>query len=304
MVKLFVLLGFAAASLAVAANASAVTRPIHVVTTVSPGPHFFGDPIRADVDILIDTKRVDPKAVRLDTKFDPYARLAPPQRITSNDGATTRLRYDYLLTCDTFRCLTGDKTERSIHFAPATIRYRDRHSKAAKLTARWPRFQFVSRFGGPRYLPQTASEVQRGIQFANDPIVRLFASIRAPSPSYRLSPVVFAVLLFAVTLTALLAAAILARPLSALVRRQDVDGGPELTPLERALAAVDAATRRQPGSAEHREALAWLGRELRRTNLTELVGRARRLAWSEQPPTADDSRELAADVEAGQKDGA
>jgi hypothetical protein len=303
MVKLFVLLGVAAASLAVAANASAVNRPIHVVTTVSPGPHFFGDPIRAEVDILVDTNRADPKAVRLDTKFDPYTRLARPQLIRSDDGSTTRLRYRYVLTCDTFSCLTGDKTERSIHFAPATIRYRNRQGRAARMTARWPRFRFVSRFGGPRYLPQTASEVQRGIQFANDPIVRLFASIRAPTPSYRLSPLVFAVLLFALALTALLGAATLARPLYALMRRQEPDSGPELTPLERALAAVDAATRRQPGSAEHREALAWLGRELRRTNLTELVGRARRLAWSEQPPTADASRELTADVEAAQRDG-
>src|SRR5439155_952501 len=156
MVKRFVLLGVVAASLAAASGAGAAERPIQLVTAVSPGPHFFGDPIHADVDILIDTKRVDPKAVRLDTKFDPYTRLARPQRIRSDDGSTTRLRYLYLLTCDTFVCLTGDKTERMIHFAPATIRYRDRHGKAGKMTARWPRFRFVSRFGGPRYLPQTA----------------------------------------------------------------------------------------------------------------------------------------------------
>jgi len=303
-VKVIALLGAAAASLAVAASAGAVDRPIHVVTTVSPGPHFFGDPIQTDVDILIDTKRLDPKAVRVDTKFDPYTRLARPQRMRSDDGSVTRMRYHYLLTCDTFACLTGDKTQRTIHFAPATIRYRDRQGKAAKLIARWPRFRFVSRFGGPRYLPQTASEVSRGIQYTSDPIVRLFASIRAPSPSYRLNPIVLAVLLFAAALAALLGAGVLGRPLYALVRRQEVDGGPELTPLEQALAAVDAATRRQPGSAEHRESLAWLGRELRRTNLTALVGRARRLAWSEQAPTADASRQLTADVEAGRRNGA
>ena len=304
MVKVIALLAAAAASLAVAASAGAVDRPIHVVTTVSPGPHFFGDPIQTDVDILIDTKRLDPKAIRVDTKFDPYTRLARPQRMRSDDGSVTRMRYHYLLTCDTFACLTGDKTQRTIHFAPATIRYRDRQGKAAKLIARWPRFRFVSRFGGPRYLPQTASEVSRGIQYTSDPIVRLFASIRAPSPSYRLNPIVLAVLLFAAALAALLGAGVLGRPLYALVRRQEVDGGPELTPLEQALAAVDAATRRQPGSAEHRESLAWLGRELRRTNLTALVGRARRLAWSEQAPTADASRQLTADVEAGRRNGA
>jgi hypothetical protein len=304
VVKVVALLGVAAASLAVASSADAVDRPVQVVTRVSPGPHFFGDPIRTDVDIVIDTKRLDPKAVRVDTKFDPYTRLGPPQRISSTDGSTTRLRYRYLLTCDTFPCLTGDKTERTIHFPPATIRYRDRQGKQAKLLARWPRFRFVSRFGGPRYLPQTASEVQRGIQYSSDPLIRLFVSIRAPSPSFRLSPTILAALLFGAALTALLGAGGLARPLYAFVRRQDVDRGPELTPLEQALAAVDAATRRQPGSAEHRESLAWLGRELRRTNLTELVGRARRLAWSEQAPTADASRQLTADVEAGRRNGA
>ena len=141
-------------------------------------------------------------------------------------------------------------------------------------------------------------------QYSSDPIIRLFTSIRAPSPSYGLSPIVLAALLFAAALATLLGAVVLARPLYALLRRQDVAGGPELTPLEQALAAVDAATRRQAGSAEHRESLAWLGRELRRTNLTELVGRARRLAWSEQAPTADASRQLTADVEAGRRNGA
>src|SRR5439155_354263 len=91
---------------------------------------------------------------RWEKLVDDFARLARPQRIRSDDGSTTRLRYLYLLTCDTFVCLTGDKTERTIHFAPATVRYRDRHGKEATLIARWPRFRFVSRFGGPRYLPQ------------------------------------------------------------------------------------------------------------------------------------------------------
>lgn len=301
--RLFALLCVAAAALAAASGAPAAKSPVEVSTVVSPGPHIFGDQIRADVVIVIDTKAVDPQAVRVDTKFDPYTRLDAPQRTstTSAGGSTLLLRYRYLLTCDTFACLTGKKKERKIHFAPATVRYHDRPGKSFALSVKWPRFRLVSRFGGPRYLPQTASDVTRGIQYTNDPIIQLVASLRAPNPSYRLNPVVFAVLLFAAALTALLGAGALARPLLALVRRQEVATGPELTPLEQALAAVDAATRRQPGSAEHREALAWLARELPRANLTELVGRARRLAWSEQPPTADASRELAAEVDAAQR---
>jgi hypothetical protein len=302
MVRLCALLVVAVASLAAASSATAADRPIRVVTIVAPGPHLFADQIQADVNVLVDSKLVDPKAVRVDTKFSPYTRLGRPLRTTSTEGSTIRLRYRYLLTCDALRCLTGKKTQRTIRFAPATVRYRNRSGKSNTMTARWQRFRLVSRFGGPRYLPQTASGVTTGIQFSSDPVVRLFASIRAPDPSYRLDPAVFAALLFAAALTALLGAGGLARPLLALVRRKDTTG-PELTPLERALAAVDTATRRQPGSSEHREALAWLARELPRANLPALVGRARRLAWAEQPPTADASRELTADVEAAQRSG-
>lgn len=300
MVRLAALLCVAALALASASSADAAKTksPVRTVTRLPSSPQLFGDQILVDLDVLIDTKRVDPNAVRVDTKFDPYTRLGRPKRTRSTDGATTRLRYHYLLTCDTFACLTGDKRERSILFAPATVRYRDRHGKSSRLTATWLRFRLVSRFGGPRYLPQNATEVTRGIQYTSDPIIRLFASVRAPAPSFRLDPTAIAVLLFAVALAALLGAGQLARPLIALARRQEIATGPELTPLEQAVAAVETAIRRQPGSAEHREALALLARELRRANLPELVSRSRRLAWSEQPPTADASRELTADIEA------
>jgi hypothetical protein len=305
MVRLAALTCVAVVALAAAsANAATQKKPVSTVTRLPSSPQLFGDPILADLDILVDTKRVDPRAVRVDTKFDPYTRLKPAQRTRTTDGTTTRLRYRYLLTCDTFACITEDKAERWILFAPATVRYRDRRGKSTKLTATWLRFRLVSRFGGPRYLPQTASQVTQGIQYSNDPIIRLFASVRAAAPSFRLDPTTIAVFLFVAAAAALLGAGQLARPLVALVRRRDIDTGPELTPLERALAAVDTAIKRQPGSAEHREALAWLARELRRTNMPELVSRSRRLAWSEQPPTADASRELAADVEAAKNGGA
>lgn len=301
----FALVCVAAVALAAASNASAAERPVRTVTRLPSSPQLFGDRILADLDILIDTKRVDPSAVRVDTKFNPYTRLERPQRTRSTDGSTMRLRYRYLLTCDTFACLTGNKGQRWIIFAPATVRYRTREGKPAKLTAMWQRFRLVSRFGGPRYLPRTATEVTRAIQYTSGPVlpIRLFASVRAPDPSFRLDPVALATLLFAAALAALLGAGQLARPLLALVRRQRAVAGPELTPVEQALAAVDTAIRRQAGSGEHREALAWLARELRRANLPELVGRSRRLAWSEQPPTANASRELAADVKTAQQSG-
>jgi hypothetical protein len=73
----------------------------------------------------------------------------------------------------------------------------------------------------------------------------------------------------------------------------------ELSPLERALASVEHSSRREPGSAEHREALALLARELRRAGMSELVSSARRLAWSERAPTEADSRKLVTAIRAG-----
>jgi hypothetical protein len=90
----------------------------------------------------------------------------------------------------------------------------------------------------------------------------------------------------------------LAIPVVALARSR-TDAVTELSPLERALTSVDHAARREPGGAEHREALALLARELRRAGMSDLVGSARRLAWSEQAPTEADSRKLVAEVRAG-----
>lgn len=303
MVRLAALVGVASLALVAAGAANAAERAVRVATRLPSSPQLFGDRITADLDVLINPALVDPKQVRVDTKFDPYTRLAKPQRTISSDGKTTRVRYHYNLTCDTFFCLTGKKGERWIYFPPATVRYVNRKGDALKLKPTWQRFRLVSRFGGPRYLPRTATEVTRGIQYGNDPIIRLFASVRAPVPSFRLDPNLIAAFLSALALVAFLGATQLARPLVALVRRQQLDTGPDLTPLEQALAAVDNAIRRQPGTAEHREALAWLARELRRSNMPDLVGRSRRLAWSEQPPTADASRELTAAVENAQRNG-
>jgi len=95
MVKLVVLLGVAAVSLAATSSAGAASAP-STSSRQCRRPALLGDPIHADVDILIDTKRVDPNAVRLDTKFDPYTRLRP--------AATHQIRRRLDQRCATSTC--------------------------------------------------------------------------------------------------------------------------------------------------------------------------------------------------------
>jgi hypothetical protein len=127
--------------------------------------------------------------------------------------------------------------------------------------------------------------------------VRLPLSVESPPPTYRVRPATLALVLFGLAGIALFGTALLARPLVAALRREEAAEVP-LSPLEQAVAAVETASQREPGSADHREALALLARQLRRDGLTELVNAARKLAWSEHAPSAAASRELTSDVRA------
>jgi hypothetical protein len=283
-------------ALALAPVASGAGEAVAVRTALTPGPYLFGDQITATLDVIVDTDRVDPDTVRVDTKFLPYERVSAPQRSETRDGSIVRIRYRYLLTCDSLACAGTDGLERRFLFPPARVRYRDAHGHAKTKPARWTFVQLISRYGQPHGL--TATEATQSVQFASTFTGHLRASVVPPAASYRLDPWLLALLLFAGSLAALLGAGAVGRPLLALARRGDADAGRELSPLEQALESVDAAARKQAGSAEHREALAWLARELRRDGPAELVRRARRLAWAEQAPTAADSRALTNDVRA------
>lgn len=290
----------AAVGLAVGAFAApaAAQRPSVVVNSaISPGPHLFGDRLRAELTVLVDTKRADPDSVRVDTSFDPWERVGGTQRGRDRQGDTVQLTYRYTLECIYSNCIPDTfKAERKYDLAPATVRYRLRKGGKFALSVRWPTFRLISRFPVPKDFGNV-SEVKSRLQFQNDPIVRLFASVRPPEPSYRLGATTMGLLFFAAALACLGAAAIVARPIVAEVRaRRARREGREATPLERALELVETAARRHAGEPEHREALARLARELRQAGMRDVAPAARRLAWSEHTPSRSESDELTRQV--------
>lgn len=279
--------------------ASAYAAPSGIVRTeltLPTGPYLFGEQIAPAVDVLVNTELVDPKALRVQTRFFPYELVTAPRRTVTREGHVADVRYRYVLACTTLQCLTGSKLQRRIQFSPVRIAYRDRAGHDRKRSLPWPAVREISRVGDDRLRPATASEARLDLPL--DPLLQFPASVVAPSPSYRLRPLPLGVLLAVLALAALIGAGVLARPLLVLLRRKRDTAGPELTPLGQALDAVDHAARRHAGGPEHREALALLARELRRAGQPDLVRAARRLAWSEQAPGAAASRSLVAEVQA------
>ena len=183
-------------------------------------------------------------------------------------------------------------------FQPALIRLPRRGTgRERTVTAPWPALRLVSRVGDSQFRPQTATEAERGLPTA--PLLELAADVSPPSPTYRFAPSTGAIVLFVAALLALVGAVWLAAPVRRAHSLEDRRRGGAVAARARARGGRPQLTRREPGSAEHREALALLARELRRAGMSDLVSSARRLAWSEQAPTEADSRKLVTEVRAG-----
>jgi hypothetical protein len=270
------------------ARAGSLLPAARLQTSISPGPHLFGDAVRARLDVFVDRRRADPKTVRVDTKFFPYDRVGAPARTTATKGPIARISYTYTLDCLTIPCTPGlDKQVALITFPVAVARYRDLDGTPRGLAVKWPPFRVFSR------LPPLTPE-QRSLstsQFRN-PALALNASFGVPKASYRMSAGGLAALLFGAALLALGLAAVAGRPVLAHLRQTThVFEAAPLTPLEQALERVEAAARGSDARGD-REALARLARELRQAGMDELVLPARELAWSGSEPTAEESLAL------------
>jgi hypothetical protein len=289
----------AVAAAVLAAPAGAQKPSVTVTSAISPGPHLFGDRLHAELTVLVDGNRADPDSVDVDTSFDPWERVGRTERGRDRQGDIVQLTYGYTLQCIFSNCIPDTfKSERKYDLPPATVRYRLRKGGKFALSVRWPTFRLISRFPVPKDFGNVTQVTQR-VQFQNDPLVRLFASVRPPEPSYRLGATTMGLLFFAAALGCLGAAALVARPILAEARaRRAQREGREATPLERAVELVESAARRHAGEPEHREALARLARELRQAGMRDVAPAARRLAWSEHTPSRAESDELTSQVRA------
>ena len=270
-----------------------------------PDVHLFGEPVVAQVDVILNREEVDPATVRLRTNFEPYDVVGETQTTRRDIGGFTRLQYRTELHCLGIDCvprtlkgnastvsqLPGDPVflvgqqrdeKRAYEFAAAIVT--SGTGRAAKTLGRvvWSPLRSLSRINW-----YDSSVVGQGF-----PFVATVAPL--PEPDYRVSPTVLGVGLLA------LALALLALPVALILNRRRrhagprAEAGPAPSPLERALQLVEWASRR-PSVAERREALEVLAVEVASEDGTT-AERAREQGWSPPTPEPEQMTELVASI--------
>ncbi len=272
--------------------------------SLTPDVHLFGEPVAARVDVVVDRDRVDPDDVVVKTDFKPYEAVGETEVERQDLGRFTHLRYTTTLRCLEIACIpntfkyadvpisqTPDlplfpenqqrDEKRKYEFPPALVTAGE--GEDAKTLGRvvWTPLRSLSRINW-----YDSSVVGQGFPFATN-VTPL------PETSYRISPTLLGVLLLA------LAVALVAIPVAYLVwsrrarREPKASTRGQLSPLERALALVEWASRR-PSAGERREALEALAFELDGDG--EAAETARAQGWSPPAPQSEEMTKLVASI--------
>ncbi len=241
-------------------------RGVAANALVEPRQHLFGDAVSARVDVLLDRRRIDPSAVRLRTRFEPYEPGAPVRTERLDTGSLTRLRFTVRLHCLDESCLPLT-TGRPFSFPRGSV-LADGERVA---DFEWPEIAV-----GSRVVPSAPDSGAAAVGRWRVNLSEL------PAPTYRVAPgVVFGLLAVLAGVLVAGAAALLGM---ALPRRASVER--RLPPLERALALLQAA-RRGGEPKEERKALDLLALELARRGEGNLAQVASELAWARRRPASD-----------------
>jgi hypothetical protein len=269
-------------------------RSIGVSRSFEPKAAFWGEPVTARVEMVVDRRKLDPDRIRLEPKTFPYRRFTPLVRHRSDSGNFTKLEYEVGMRCLYYACLPVRidypgiipyRDQRVTRFQPWHVFYDDPKTKKPRHLARvfWPSLERVSN------LDLTDAQVT----FQQLP-GRLNLNLQ-PDVSYRLPVPLLAALIL------LLAAALLVFPAWLLIRwlrsRRPPPPPPDppLPPLERALLLVEWSRDRVDGE-DRREALEELAFRLDEAGKPALARSARRLAWSSPSPSPAAADELVEEV--------
>lgn len=284
----------------IAASKTAVVRG-----EIVPDVHLFGEPVVAQVDVILNREKVDPADVRLKTNFEPYEPVGETREERRDIGDFTIVRYTTRLNCLSQFCipktaagettvsqlpglppfLPGQQRDEKLKFEfPPALLVADAERKERTLgRVVWSPVRSLSRINW-----DDSSVVGQGFPFV--------ATVTPlPEPAYRVSPTLLGLALLA------LALALLAIPMWLVWngRRRsaapETETGPPLSPLERALRLVEWASRR-PSVDERREALEALAFELGHERAGDSADRVRRQGWSPPSPEPEGMTSLVAAI--------
>jgi hypothetical protein len=260
--------------------------------SLTPNVHLFGEPVVARIDVVLDREKADPDDLEIRTDFKPYETVGETEITRQDIGKYTRLSYETTLRCLEADCIPrtaeGEATvnplpgtppflpgqqraeKRKYEFPPAVVTL-ERQGETERTTLGrvvWPPLRSLSRINW-----EDASVVGQGFPFVT-------SVTPLPEAEYRVSPTVLGIALLAGAVALLALPAWLLRDRRRRRATPTRDGKPSLSPLERALALVEWASRR-PSAEERREALEVLAVELD----PDAAAKAREQGWS--PPTPE-----------------
>jgi hypothetical protein len=264
---------------------AAIPSELEARGVLSPSIAFFGDTVRARVDVTLDRRRVDPDSVRVEAGFSPWRPVSSPERLRRDGKAATYLGTTFVLRClESFCTSTRDLSVQQ--FAPARVTYAAGTATGARRSVQvpWPQLMISSRY-------VSSGSRAGGTTWRAD-------LISLPAVSWGVAPAGLTTLLLSGS--ALLAMVAGALAYVTLARRgpppvAPVEEAPEpvLTPLERALMLLELSTRVN-GAGEQRRALELVAGELAGRAHVQLAEEARALAWSAPVPPVDATQGLAA----------
>ena len=280
---------------------SAERPPIEARADLAPRSVFFGDTVTASVEVTLDRNRVDPESVSVETDFSPWKPIADPELRRSDRGDTTSLRFSYVLRCLGSRCITKDEDlvilDKAVQtFGQAAVTYTPREGAAqGSLRASWPRLLMGARFSARD--AQAAGTSARGWRADLDSM---------PSVTYRMEPGVLSALLLAGGAMLASAGGFIAyrvRPRRPPAPLAPPPSEPPVTPLERALALLEASERVN-GGEDQRRSLELVAAALAEHGDPRLALASRALAWSKPVPSVKETNGLAARARSALRNGA
>jgi hypothetical protein len=269
-------------------------RSVGVSRSFEPKAAFWGEPVTARVELVVDNRRLDPDRIRVVPKMFPYRRYTGISVRRRDSGDYTRLNYEVGLRCLYYACLPvrvdvpgipAYRDQRVTRLRAWHVYYDDPETRKPRHIARvfWPTLERVSNLD--------LTDVH--VTFQQSP-GRLTLS-PLPDVTYRLpAPLLAALILLAAAALLVFPGWVIARWLQSR-RPPPPEPEPPLPPLERALLLVEWARDRVDGE-DRREALEELAFRLDETGRDELARSARRLAWSSPSPSPDEADELVGKV--------
>jgi hypothetical protein len=272
---------------------------------ITPSVHLFGEPVVARVDVILNRAKVNPADVHLRTNFEPYEPVGDTAEERRDIGDFTVIRYTTTLSCLNERCIPRTAAgETTVSQLPGLPPFLPGQQRDEKVKFEFPHALLIAPAEGKdRMLGRVVWSPLRSLSRINwddssvvgqgFPFVATVTPL--PEPDYRISPTVLGLALL------VLGVALLTLPTGLLVARgrrrraaSQVEAGPALSPLERALRVVEWASRR-PSVDERREALEALAFELGNED-APTADRARRQGWSPPTPEPEQMTELVTSI--------